>query len=589
MAGPLAPSSQKRSGPATTNSSKVAPKYAPRSVTARKAAAPAPAKAKAGRPTGFAALLDGKANGLTARTTNGITGSRPDPTGNARMVVGRGDMVSDSEEDDNENSADERAGKTQVGAKTRPITIDISDDDVAEGEDESDEDEDADEEAEDNKTDGKKQAIGGDGAFSAAAAAVDTAMGDADAEDAEDKQAEAPAAEQQVLEDEDTSEPPSFGDLLRASAPDPIDVDTSAARSARSRKQHPQATSRNASNALRRAAGSPTGAASSPSAGLQRGARSSTAAAVAASAAAPYAPPTTASLGTVLAQALRTNDAALLESCLAVHDLAGIRATVERLPSGLAAGLLGRVAERMHARPGRAGHLMVWVQWCLVAHGGYLAGQPEVMGRLRGLSRVVEERARGLDPLLRLKGRLDLLAAQVEVRKRVMEGQREGGVGRGEEGGEAFVYVEGEGDEGDEVDEGDEGDEDEEQVVGGTGKGGLKGPKAKEIVFDDDEGDDDENVDPMPTTNGLGSEEEDEDEEAGSEEEDLFDTEAEETEDDDGDDVEDEEDDDGDEEGESIGESFIVGDEEEEGEEDDELASPRPAKKSRSGLMGGRR
>ena len=79
----------------------------------------------------------------------------------------------------------------------------------------------------------------------------------------------------------------------------------------------------------------------------------------------PLAPPNANSLGTVLTQALRTNDKQLLDSCLQVVDVESVYATVERLPSPLVGTLLQRLAERLHRSPGRAGMLMAWVQWSL--------------------------------------------------------------------------------------------------------------------------------------------------------------------------------------------------------------------------------
>ena len=112
------------------------------------------------------------------------------------------------------------------------------------------------------------------------------------------------------------------------------------------------------------------------------------------------ATPSANSLGTVLSQALRTNDVSLLESCLHVSNLHEIRATIERLPSPQASTLLQKCAERMHKRPGRAGSLMVWIQWTIVSHGGYLATQPAVMHELNQLYRVVKTRATALPSLL---------------------------------------------------------------------------------------------------------------------------------------------------------------------------------------------
>ena len=128
-------------------------------------------------------------------------------------------------------------------------------------------------------------------------------------------------------------------------------------------------------------------------------------------------PPTAGSLGTVLTQALKTNDKDLLESCFAIPDVNAIRFTIQRQQSSQIAVLLQRIAERIHKRPGRAGRLMIWIQWSLVTHGGYLANQPELMKKLKALAQVTRERANGLQPLLHLKGKLDLLSAQLEARR----------------------------------------------------------------------------------------------------------------------------------------------------------------------------
>ncbi|KAK0705915.1 Dip2/Utp12 family-domain-containing protein [Lasiosphaeria miniovina] len=125
------------------------------------------------------------------------------------------------------------------------------------------------------------------------------------------------------------------------------------------------------------------------------------------------------SLGTVLNQALRTDDADLLESCLQTNDAKIIQNTINRMDSALAGVLLSKLAGRMHRRPGRAFGLMKWMQWTLVAHGGTLVTQPDLVNRLGELSRVLEERSRGLSSLLALKGKLDMLDAQMRFRKSV--------------------------------------------------------------------------------------------------------------------------------------------------------------------------
>ena len=147
------------------------------------------------------------------------------------------------------------------------------------------------------------------------------------------------------------------------------------------------------------------------------------------------------SLGTVLTQSLRTNDVNLLETCFHEKDLAIVRATIERIESSLATILLERLAERLHSRPGRAGTLMVWIQWTLVAHGGYLASQPPLMRKLSSLHRVVGERANSLPSLLALKGKLDMLEAQMNLRKAMQARSRIKTLDEGDE--EGVIYVEG--------------------------------------------------------------------------------------------------------------------------------------------------
>ncbi|KAJ2972087.1 hypothetical protein NUW58_g9257 [Xylaria curta] len=152
------------------------------------------------------------------------------------------------------------------------------------------------------------------------------------------------------------------------------------------------------------------------------------------------APPSHSSLGTVLSQALRTDDTDLLESCLRVTDSNTIDNTIQRLDSTLAGILLTKLASRMHRRPGRAGSLMTWVQSTLVCHGGALAAQPGLVKRLSELQRVLDERARGLNSLLALKGKLDLMNAQLKLRRQQWNSEADEDV-QEEEG---IIYVEGE-------------------------------------------------------------------------------------------------------------------------------------------------
>ena len=147
--------------------------------------------------------------------------------------------------------------------------------------------------------------------------------------------------------------------------------------------------------------------------------QSSTASAVAAPSRTAIVPPPNQSLTTVVSQALRTDDTDLLESCLHTTDLNTIRNTIENIDSALAGVLLSSLASRLYRRPGRAGTLMTWVQWTLIAHGGALASQPKVVQNLGSLQKVLSERAKGLNSLLILKGKLDLLEGQMDLRRKM--------------------------------------------------------------------------------------------------------------------------------------------------------------------------
>ena len=289
--------------------------------------------------------------------------------------------------------------------------VDISSDSSSEEEEEDSEDEDAE------------------------ASAEDVAMEDA---------AHAPVPDSENEEGEETGEP-SFGDLVRANATEPIDV---------------------------------AGAFEDEDHALTYPQRSQIQA------------PSGASLGTVLTQALKTNDVQLLESCLHTSDTNTIRATIQRLDSPLAGTLIQKLAERLHRRPGRAGSLMVWVQWTLVTHGGYLATQRDLIKKLAQLNKVIDERAKGLQSLLSLKGKLDMLEAQIELRRSMQRRRVEDEVDD-----EGVIYVEGE-----------ESDEEVRQITNGE-------DFESEISED------------MPTTNGVVADSEDEE----SSEDGLLDDEAEET------------------------------------------------------------
>jgi U3 small nucleolar RNA-associated protein 5 len=209
--------------------------------------------------------------------------------------------------------------------------------------------------------------------------------------------------------------------------------------------------------------------------------------------------PTGMSLGTVLTQALRSNDRNLLEACLHTSDLDVVRNTIQRLDSSLAGNLLSKLAERISSRPGRYGDLQLWVQQLCVAHGAAIASQPAVLSQVKTLYRVLNERSKCLSPLLLLKGKLDMLNAQVIFRKQLAAQRAER---QGQDGEPGMIYIEGQQDNW-------ESDDDHDEAAGDLIiKPNRRSRKALE-AFEDEQDDEDED---MPLVNGVGdSNEEDED------------------------------------------------------------------------------
>lgn len=293
------------------------------------------------------------------------------------------------------------------------------------------------------------------------------------------ERAEAGDDQEQVEEDADMEEP-SFGEMLQARHPDPIDVHASLANPMADRQ------------ALVPLSGDRV-----------------------------LAAPSGTSLTTVLTQALKTNDKDLLESCFHTTDIPTIRSTIQRLQSQHVATLLQRLAERIHKRPGRTGSLLTWVEWSLIAHGGYLATQPEIMQQLKSLSRVIRDRANGLQPLLHLKGKLNLLSAQLELRRSIQAASRAVHGDSEDEDEEGVVYIEGQ------DEDWSDSDEDAEAEERRT-KSKPHSATSRSLKPTDDD-----------TRNGIAQEADDDSSEDEEEAEGLLDIEASETSDDDDDEEDD--------------------------------------------------
>ncbi|KAL2434747.1 hypothetical protein ABEF95_006779 [Exophiala dermatitidis] len=321
--------------------------------------------------------------------------------------------------------------------------------------------------------------------------AEDEDEGESSAEESDEEMAEAPdakgAAEDEDMSDDDTAadQEPTFGELLFSKHPHEISIASALPQDSSSSRP----TVKNGQPVI----------------------------------------PSGMSLGTVLTQALRTNDQSLLEACLHTLDINIVKNTIQRLDSGLAGILLSKLAERLASRPGRYGHLITWVQWTCIAHGGAIAAQPDVAAKLRTLYQVLTQRSKTLDNLLLLKGKLDMLDAQLSYRKQLVA-QRP--VRRDDQDEPGMIYIEG-------ADNWDSEEDDDLDEDGGDQRPKKRsrvksGKKSLEDLVAHASDEDDEDVDMLEdgAEEEESEEEEDEDEDEDEDEEDkvnggLVDVEAE--------------------------------------------------------------
>ena len=343
---------------------------------------------------------------------------------------------------------------------------------------------------------------------------------------------ESDAENEEEGEEENETGEPSFGELLRANASEEIDVEAELDDDA-------------AMGAL---------VPGKPNAAVQQ-------------------IPTGVSLSTVLTQSLKTNDTGMLESCFHTGDLSIIRTTIQRLDSSLAATLLQRLAERLSSRPGRYGHLLVWVQWTCVAHGGALAGKPELLKRMTTLFKVMDQRSSSLSSLLLLKGKLDMLDAQLGLRQSI----RSNAESMESEDEDNVIYVEGQ-----------EDDEDEDSDAETKNPVTPRTKSIRDQAFEEDD----------TIMNGVqsGMDESDNDEDDGSEEEEdenenenILDVEAEESagSSDAEESLEENEDEDEDSAGSDGSMVDFIADTEDEGESDDAGVASQPPPSKKAKVQGG--
>ncbi|GFR42926.1 hypothetical protein Agub_g3822 [Astrephomene gubernaculifera] len=115
------------------------------------------------------------------------------------------------------------------------------------------------------------------------------------------------------------------------------------------------------------------------------------------------------SLSVLLTQAIRSNDRALLERCLATSSPSLVANTVARIMPMDAALFLKAAVDRLVSRPSRASQLVAWIRAVLHHHTAYLMSAPGVQPSLTSLFQAIDARVKLHDPLLRLHGRLGLV------------------------------------------------------------------------------------------------------------------------------------------------------------------------------------
>ncbi|KAI8387367.1 WD40-repeat-containing domain protein [Blakeslea trispora] len=126
--------------------------------------------------------------------------------------------------------------------------------------------------------------------------------------------------------------------------------------------------------------------------------------------------PSAGSLQTVLVQALHSSDIQLLEACLQHTKVEVINSTVKRLPTQYLIPLLQEVIQRFQEKPARAPALLVWIKSILLIHTAYLMTVPDLVGKLSNFYQALDTRLGVFPKLLALRGRLDIVQSQVNVK-----------------------------------------------------------------------------------------------------------------------------------------------------------------------------
>ncbi|KAI8080245.1 WD40-repeat-containing domain protein [Gilbertella persicaria] len=126
--------------------------------------------------------------------------------------------------------------------------------------------------------------------------------------------------------------------------------------------------------------------------------------------------PSAGSLQTVLVQALHSSDVQLLEACLQHTKVDVINNTIRRLPTQYLIPLLQEVIQRFQEKPARAPALLIWIKSILLIHTAYLMTVPDLVGKLSNFYQALDTRLGVFPKLLALRGRLDIVQSQVNVK-----------------------------------------------------------------------------------------------------------------------------------------------------------------------------
>ncbi|KAL3174372.1 hypothetical protein MRX96_040957 [Rhipicephalus microplus] len=132
-------------------------------------------------------------------------------------------------------------------------------------------------------------------------------------------------------------------------------------------------------------------------------------------------PPRADNLSQLLLQGLQSEDPRLLNSVLQRTDETLLRNTVRRLPLSSVLSLLKELQQRMHSRGSGVYPYMKWTKTVVSTHTSYLMTCKEANTLLNPLLELLEARTEMFEKVCRLRGKVDLIMAQVATRHEDVE------------------------------------------------------------------------------------------------------------------------------------------------------------------------